>query len=191
MKIEKYKNFDLTDEEVFHTGIENFELGRPDLDELKAFAGRNSRNRSRFCLHRSVNDRVHEMIIAHPKGAYVRPHKHVGKAESMLILEGEADYFLFDESGSVESVVEMSALGMGKPFYKKTAPFEYHSFLIRSEWLIFLEVTTGPFNKIETVFPSWAPQDEEVQQVDQYMKNRFAILGDTAKRQVSHTEKLP
>ena len=59
------------------------------------------RNRIRYCAHASPSDVVHEMFIVHPRGAYVRPHKHLDKSESMMIIEGEADYVMFDSKGNI------------------------------------------------------------------------------------------
>lgn len=45
--------------------------------------------------------------------------------------------------------------------------------IIRSETLVFIEAATGPFDKNETVFPSWAPEegDTEVQQFMEKVKS--------------------
>ena len=48
-----------------------------DLEALKQMARLNPRQRIRLCAHHSVEDVVHEMIIFHPQGTYVRPHKHM------------------------------------------------------------------------------------------------------------------
>ncbi len=175
MKSGRYRDFDRTAEEVFHANAEDVELRSSDLDALISGAENNTRRRSRFCLHRSSEDAIHEMVIAHPRGAYVRPHKHLGKAESMLILEGEIDYFVFNDDGSIRDLIEMSGVRSGNSFYKKIPQNTYHSFLIQSEWLIFLEVTGGPFRSIDTVFPSWAPPEGERGQVNRYM-NKLSLL---------------
>ena len=58
-----------------------------DLDELKQLALQNPRRRVRLCAHRSPQDHLHEMFIVHTSNCYVRPHKHLGKAESMTVLD--------------------------------------------------------------------------------------------------------
>jgi len=88
-----------------------------DLDELKRRASLNPRRRIRLCAHRSPDDRLHEMVIVHMRECYVRPHKHLDKAESMLILEGEVDVVLFHEDGSLRQIIQMGAPGTGKIFY--------------------------------------------------------------------------
>ena len=47
----------------------------------------------------------------------------------------------------------------------------YHSINILSEWFIFLEITKGPFNREDTVFPDWAPSAENSIEVKKYMDN--------------------
>ena len=90
-----------------------------DLQELKRLALLNSRQRVRLCAHRSPNDRLHEMFIVHTQDCYVRPHKHLQKAESMMVLEGEVDVVLFHESGSIRQIIQLGAIDTGKIFYQK------------------------------------------------------------------------
>ncbi|ADL55120.1 WbuC family cupin fold metalloprotein [Gallionella capsiferriformans] len=131
-----------------------------DLDELKRRASLNPRRRIRLCAHRSPDDRLHEMVIVHMRECYVRPHKHLDKAESMLILEGEVDVVLFHEDGSLRQIIQMGAPGTGKIFYQRLSSSVYHCLLIRTEFLVFNEVIEGPFIRDNTVFPAWAPVED-------------------------------
>ena len=40
------------------------------------------------------------MLIVHSKSTYVKPHKHLNKEETMMILAGSADYIIFDKENS-------------------------------------------------------------------------------------------
>jgi cupin fold WbuC family metalloprotein len=131
-----------------------------DLAELKRLAMHNPRRRIRLCTHASPLDSLHEMFIVHRQDCYVRPHKHVGKSESMSVLEGEVDVVLFHEDGSIRQVVRMGAPDTGKPFYQRLSSAIYHTLIIRSEFLVFHESTEGPFLREKTVFPDWAPADQ-------------------------------
>lgn len=133
-----------------------------DLEEFKRLALLNPRQRVRLCAHRTPNDRLHEMFIVHMRDCYVRPHKHIGKAESMAILEGEVDVVLFHEDGSIRQVIRMGALNSGKAFYQRLSDPIYHTLIIRTEFLIFHESTEGPFLRENTVFPEWAPAEQGV-----------------------------
>ena len=130
-----------------------------DLDELKRLALLNPRQRVRLCTHRTPDDALHEMIIVHTRGCYVRPHKHLGKSESMTVLEGIVDVVLFNEDGTIRDVVEMGEPGTGRAFYQRLSDPIYHMLLIRSDFLVFQETTGGPFVRENTVFPAWAPAD--------------------------------
>jgi cupin fold WbuC family metalloprotein len=130
------------------------------MDELKRRASLNPRKRIRLCAHRSPDDHLHEMIIVHARECYVRPHKHLDKAESMLILEGEVDVVLFHEDGSLRQIIQMGAAGTGKVFYQRLSSSVYHCLLIRTEFLVFNEVIEGPFIRDNTVFPEWAPVED-------------------------------
>ena len=58
---------------------------------------KNPRQRARYCTHSLVDDEVHEMVIYHKEGTYIRPHKHIGKTESFHLIDGEADVVFFDD----------------------------------------------------------------------------------------------
>ena len=131
-----------------------------DLEELKRLALLNSRKRIRLCAHSSPNDHLHEMFIVHTKDCYVRPHKHIGKAESMAILEGTADVALFNEDGSIQKIIEIGAPDSGRIFYQRLTGPTYHMLIIRSDFLVFHEITEGPFIRENTVFPVWAPAEQ-------------------------------
>jgi cupin fold WbuC family metalloprotein len=131
-----------------------------DLDELKKLALQNPRQRVRLCAHRSPQDNLHEMFIVHTPDCYVRPHKHLGKAESMAVLEGEVDVVLFNEDGSIRQIIQMGAPGSGKIFYQRLSDPIFHTLIIRTPFLVFHESTEGPFLRENTIFPKWAPAEE-------------------------------
>lgn len=136
-------------------------ISAADLKELKRLALINPRRRVRLCAHRSPNDRLHEMFIVHTRDCYVRPHKHLAKAESMAILEGEVDVVLFNENGSIRQVIPMGTPDSGKVFYQRLSDSIYHTLIIRTDFLVFHESTEGPFLRENTVFPEWAPEHDE------------------------------
>ena len=131
-----------------------------DLQELKRLALLNPRQRVRLCAHRSPSDSQHEMFIVHTRDCYVRPHKHLGKVESMTILEGEVDIVLFHEDGIIRKTISMGSQNSGKAFYQRLPDEICHMLIIRSEFLVFHEITEGPFVRGNTVFPEWAPAEQ-------------------------------
>ena len=157
-------------EEVYLAAENSFSLDKRSIINLIKLAQGTLRNRVRFCSHLSSQESVHEMFIVHPKGAYVRPHKHLNKAESMLVLQGEVDYVIFEETGTVKDVISLGDYQSGKPFYNSIRTELFHTLLIRSEWLVFLEVTKGPFNREDTVMADWSPEERDIQKVSQFIK---------------------
>lgn len=134
-------------------------VGPEDIDRLKELAQENSRKRMRLCTHDDVADSLHEMFIVHELGAYVRPHKHLGKVESFHVIEGAVDVVVFDDQGNITKLEPVSDYSSGKAFYHRISDPSFHTLLIRSDVLVFHEVTTGPFRNEDTEFPPWAPKD--------------------------------
>lgn len=156
--------------EVYHSNEDFFSFCKDDIDHLIQLAKKTPRKRIRYCSHSSSQDSLHEMFIVHPKDAYVRPHMHIDKIESMLVLDGEVDYVMFDNDGRVEKKVSMGVFGSSKPFYQTIRKEKFHSLIIRSEWLVFLEITEGPFDKSDTIFADWSPLEINKDDVNKFMK---------------------
>ena len=156
--------------EVYHSVGAQIYLDKTDIENLKGLALQNPRERARFCSHHTGEELVHEMFIIHPQDAYVRPHKHLRKIESMMVLQGEVDYVTFDENGGIRSKISMGDFSSGKIFYNSLRREIYHTLLIRSEWLVFLEVAQGPFKKEDTLFAEWSPAEEDSQGVKKFIR---------------------
>jgi len=173
----------LVSKEVIHSVERQIEFDSSDICYLIEQASRNKRKRIRFCSHENPAEQVHEMFIVQPQNAYIRPHKHKNKIESMLVLKGEVDYVVFNEDGSIRKVIQMGELGSSKTFYNSLREATYHTQLIRSEWLVFLEATKGPFDKKDTIFPEWCPEENDTLSVVKYLNN---LEGDI-KNRLLHT----
>jgi cupin fold WbuC family metalloprotein len=143
---------------------------REEIALVKQGAEAGPRGRMRLCAHRSVEDSLHEMLIALRRGTYIRPHKHVAKVESAHVIEGSVDVVLFDETGAVSDVIAMGAYSTGRTFYYRMDEPRFHTLLIRSELLIFHEVTNGPFRRKETVFAPWSPEENDVDAAAAYLE---------------------
>lgn len=103
-------------EVVFATGGV-VSLAATELAILKAEAALNPRRRKRICAHPDSDAALHEMFIVHERGCYVRPHKHMGKCESLHVIEGEADAVFLNEDGSVRNVIRLGTCGSGRCFF--------------------------------------------------------------------------
>ncbi len=156
--------------EVLYTSEDLVKVSSADIAILKEKALANERRRIRLCSHKDVNDPVHEMLIIHTKDAYVRPHKHINKNESLHVIEGSADVVLLDDQGEVTEVIPIGEYASGREFYYRLATPLYHTMIIRSNFLVFHETTKGPFQRSDTVFAPWAPEEKNVEACHIYMQ---------------------
>jgi cupin fold WbuC family metalloprotein len=145
-------------------------IGPQEVGYLKQRAALNVRQRSRLCLHESPRAQLHEMIIVHHRDSYVRPHRHFGKTESLAVIEGSATLITFADDGGIDAIVELGAAVTGSSFCYRMPEKVWHSLLVRSEWLVFSETTSGPFNREGTEFPAWAPDGGDVAIAAGYMR---------------------
>jgi cupin fold WbuC family metalloprotein len=157
-------------DEVFYADEDVIQVGKEDIEFLKQKALSNPRKRCRLCTHKDVNDKIHEMIIVHTKDTYVRPHKHLNKAEAFHIIEGSADVVVFDEQGKITQVIAMGDYSSGRKFYYKLSNPYYHTLLIGSDVIVFKETTNGPFRKEETIFAPWSPEDTDQEGIKKFIR---------------------
>ena len=129
------------------------------VTELKRLAAETHRRRMRLCAHPDPDASVHNMIIVHGRDAYVRPHRHPIKAESLHVIEGFAHALLFDGNGRINEIVALGPAGAGRHFFYRMPPGHFHTLIITSDWFVFSETTEGPFIPDASEFPVWAPVD--------------------------------
>jgi len=165
-------------DEVLYCDDKIVKVGRQDIEDLKERAVGNPRSRIRLCAHRGVEDRLHEMLIIHQQGAYVRPHKHLGKTESFHVIEGLVDVVVFNEEGGIREVIEMGDFASGLPFYFRISDADYHTVLIKSDFLVFHETTSGPFKRPETLFAPWAPPESDGNACNEYTDRLVRAVED-------------
>jgi cupin fold WbuC family metalloprotein len=147
--------------EVFYASAPVATVGADDIAFLKERAAANPRRRCRLCLHASPAAAHHEMLIVHHRDAYVRPARHERKSESLIVIEGEALAFTFDDTGTVASTISLGPPGGSASFSYYMPAGTWHSLAIRSEWLVFVEAVAGPFESSATSFPAWAPDGND------------------------------
>jgi cupin fold WbuC family metalloprotein len=131
-------------------------------DAIKAIisdAKNSARLRSRICCHASHDQSPQEMIICLVKGTYIRPHRHHGRCESGLALEGQADVVIFNQGGEITNAWPMGPMNLGFKFFYRINEPVFHTLIVRSEYFLFHEVSTGPHAHESTEFANWAPDD--------------------------------
>ena len=154
-------NFTQFNEEVLYSSEAITRVSREDIEFLKEKAASNRRRRVRLCCHKDIAQAIHEMLIVHMQGAYVRPHKHPGKSESFHIIEGRLKVIIFDDAGDISEVIDMAAFDSGEKFYYRLCDARFHTVIPESEFAVFHEVTNGPFRKEDAVFAGWAPAEDD------------------------------
>ncbi len=156
--------------EVLLTPEKIVSIGKDDLVVIKENALKSQKLRSRICIHKSSSDKLHEMLLTLQKGSYVRPHKHINKAESFHIIQGTGFIIIFDDESRIHDVTQLGDYNSGKIFYYRLdAPF-YHMVIVTSDELVFHETTTGPFNKEDTIFPSWSPNEDDIREIKKFLE---------------------
>ena len=125
--------------------------------------------KSRVCVHDNNKELIHEMFVFHKKGAYVRPHKHLNKLESFMILKGEIKLIIFSDKGKIIKKIEMGDLSSNKPFFYKMKKNYFHTQIIKKDTL-FKEVTNGPFKKNKTLMANWSPEIQNFKEIKKFLK---------------------
>ena len=162
-------------DEVLYPKESIIKITAQDLVELKQMARLNPRQRIRICSHMNINDKIHEMIIYHPKGTYVPPHKHLGKDESFHLISGEIDCVIFNNQGYVSKAFPMGDYSSGKTFYYRIPADTFHTQIFKKD-TFFHEVTKSPFNRNNTVTASCAPYEKETAMVKSYINEISQII---------------
>ena len=146
-------------------------VGKQDIDHLKMKSTESIRNRYRLCLHHDESHHTQEMIICLKGFTYFQPHRHpANHSESYHMVEGMLDVYLFNEQGVLVEKVQLAAPGSfnaaSRAFmYRLSAPI-YHFVVPLSEWTIYHEVLTGPWNKDSVnQYAPFAPTEDDIEAV--------------------------
>lgn len=144
-------------------------LNQDIIAQLKSLAHNSSRKRSRLLMHKTQNHLTQEMLICFYQNSYMPPHRHLKeKSESYHIVSGEMLLCIFDDEGQVLRKIKMSADGN---FLYRVSEGHWHMPICLSEYLLYHEVFTGPFQKeLDVEFPDWAPREDEHEKAQQFIK---------------------
>lgn len=157
-------------EEVYVIDEPIAHFGPSGIQFLKEHVYKTQRKRVRVCMHKDIEDKLHEMFVCYIKETYVRPNKHT-KDESLHIIHGAADFIFFDDQGGITDVVPLGDYASGRNFYCRVPESIYHTFVIKSDIIVIHESIPGPFRREDTLFASWAPEESDLPAVDQFMEN--------------------
>lgn len=143
--------------EVFLADEPVGKIGQREIDVLRQALPLTTRKRVRVCMHRNTDDRFQEMFITFAKGSYLAASKHFGKDESVDVVEGRADFVMFDDAGEITDVVSVGDPSTGLPFYLRTPYERWHAWIVRSDVFTIHETTEGPFRREDTALAPWSP----------------------------------
>ena len=153
-----------------------FKLETQDVQALVDEVHGSATSPPRLCLHKDASDAVHEMIIAHRRGAYLRPHKHPRKTESIHMIRGRLLVVVFDDRGGIIDQFCMGASTTDDIFLCRLEKDLWHMELPLTDPAVVHETLNGPFlGQGDNVFPPWAPALEDGPGIE-------AFLGDILAR---------
>ena len=115
--------------------------------------------KARILLHGKSDHRLHEMLIIHSRGSYIRPHINESSAKSFLVLDGEMMVLLFDSDGGVSNKYPLGQRKSGADFMLRVQDPVFHTIVVVSETVTFLETILGPHQK--TRYADFAPDPED------------------------------
>lgn len=143
--------------DVYVSAAAVFTFGREEMAFLTEKVELTIRKRRRLCVHKDDNDLLHEMFVAYCSETYMRPNKHP-KDESLHILAGYGDFFIFDHDGNVQDVIALSST---EQVYIRVPHNVYHKMIIRSPVMVIHETIAGPFlGPGRTTIPApWSPEE--------------------------------
>lgn len=142
---------------------------------LRERAAASPKKRCRLCAHPDSNATQQEMLIVMHRDSYVQPHRHFGKGETFTVFEGEVDALIFSEAGELTETIPMGPFGSGRQFFYRMPERVFHSMIFRSEWLVYLETTIGPFDKSTSEGALWAPNETESEAGHLWLKSMDPI----------------
>ena len=132
------------------------------FEKVAAGAAASPRKRLNYNFHSGPNDNPHRFLNVLLRGTYIRPHRHLHppKAETFLVLEGQAVLLTFNDAGEItarchlSSDPEKSSLGVDVP------AGVWHTVIALTERVICFEVKPGPWEPVsDKEFASWSPPE--------------------------------
>ncbi len=148
--------------EAFQATAPIVHLGKDEFDFIETARQESPRRRCRILCHQSSDDLYHSMIVSYSRDTYVRPNRHHGKDESVLVVRGRCDIVFFNDRGETTHSVPLQACTAQPttiPFYCRIPAEQWHSVVMHEDCLLF-EATPGPFNPADTEYATWAPAED-------------------------------
>lgn len=133
---------------------------------IKEYALRYNKS-SRICLHKNETSDLHNMVIAHVRGGYIRPHKNIFKSKAYQILDGEMRVIGIDDERR-----KIFDITLGNEKMLRIEPNVYLLLLPISNVVVFHEIALGPFVKDgekAQVYAEFSPKVEEAEKIREFI----------------------
>lgn len=135
------------------------------FDSVAAEAAESPRRRMNYNFHSGPADNPHRFLNVLLKGTYIRPHRHAdpAKAETFIVLEGEAEVLIFGDEGRITERHRLGhSSGAGKTWGVDLAPGVWHTIIALTERAVCFEVKPGPWEPAtDKDFAPWAPAEDD------------------------------
>ncbi|MBI3129743.1 MAG: cupin fold metalloprotein, WbuC family [Acidobacteria bacterium] len=162
---------------VFYPVGRGLALRREDLAPVLEAARAHPKGRARLCAHPGPEADLHEMFIVLARGGYVRPHRHLNRPESFLVLEGRARVLCFDGTGRPTACHELGDAASGRSFFFRMEDPVFHTVIVDSPQLLVVETTRGPFDPGTTEAAPWAPDEGDLGAGAAFIAKALAVWG--------------
>ena len=129
------------------------------LDAVTAQAKLSPRLRMNHNFHPELSDPVQRLLNALEPWTYIRPHKHVTKEESFVLLRGTVLAVVFNDDGTIRDHCVLNALSgnLGVEFEENS----YHMLTSLESGSVVYEIKEGPFvPHSEASSAPWAPRED-------------------------------
>lgn len=158
--------------EVIFNTEDVFVLDDQLLSYLIGCARSNERKTVRICIHKSLDEQLHQMIIVHHKGNYIRPHRHPSKTESFHLIQGSMLLCIFDDRGKLIDSIILGENRGKHTFVSRIEKNIYHTVVPLTDVVVFHEITNGPFTGIgDSEFPEWAPEQNDQEGISDFLNS--------------------
>ncbi len=166
-----------TDGAIFNTDAV-LQVEQSLVDELKSRALTSPSGRFRLCMHHATTEAVQQMIIAHRRASYSRPHRQ-DASKLYIMIEGELLILVFDDHGAVSKRIPLKRPGGDAPFCVRLAAGCWHTTFATSEVAVVCEVLGAPNpDGRATEHPAWAPDEADLPAVRRFLRERKLAAGD-------------
>ena len=134
-------------------------ISAENLNTLTSKAAQAARLRAHQNVHENLNSPVQRLFIATEPATYMRPHRHAEahKWEFFVVLEGQIDLLVFDDTGHLIQRIPMSRTTTRAV---EISPNTWHAYVCMQPGTLALEVKEGAYlPTAEHDFAPWAPPE--------------------------------